>query len=608
MAYVLSDEEEKAYKKVDDKYERSNTSLTSLFKRFNEIEDSYFGYLKPAQKSAQSNVYDPIVFEQVEHVSSHMFSDIPKGTFIPSDYDTPEEDDTRSFKAEVADQLVSYQMNKAEQHTKKKLLLAGKTAYLFGYSFAITYWRYERVFDKATNKFVTKWDDPCFDIPPIYDCYYDVDASNPYSMTYFIWDEYKTMDELESANAMANGQKKYQHLSDLKELVKDGTMAISSQYRDNAAYRRGIRNRNTDRKDRIKVRHYYDKDKWITVCPDYMFVIENRSNPYPFDLPVSILIDHDFPNLPTGIGEIEPIRTLAIASTQFLNMRFDNVKNILEPPIKARASALKYAATWLFKRNQIWEVDDIDDVAPFVFPDVTGATFNETMSYIQSRILKATGRQDYQNLNSRMTQLEIKAVFSEQTAREKYKENNIDDFITDIWEKFLKLDQLFLKKERQIRIIGADNIQQLSELYPDKVHHQQGKTYGWLDTNPDDIYGQFNFQVESGSTKTSSITTDVTSMTQALQAAVPLFPEFEKAGIQLNLKAPLEKLFTDLGVKNPDQIFQVPPPPPQIPQTPGAADIVDNFLNKPINGSTQPQQQGIQSAAGAIAQPITRVV
>src|SRR5690606_1490564 len=387
----MTQTDEKVYKLVEDKWNKAYMALTPLFKKFNKIEDAYFGYLLPNQRAGStSNVFDPIVLELIEHTASHLFSQLPEGSFFPT-----EPSDT--FQVEIANEIVRFQMEKPEQHARKKLLYAGKTAFLFGYAFAITSWRYEREFHKGLKKWVTTWDDPYFEIPPIYDCWFDFEAANPWSLTYFGYDEYLTFDELEAQSKLHQGEERYKNLKELKDMVSDEATLLPNQFRSNALARRGIKTRTGDLNNRFLIRHYFDKKKWITVVPDYNIVIEDRNNPYPFALPVSILIDRDFPNLPVGTGEVEPIQSLAMAQNQFLNMRMDNIKNILEPPIKARESALRHSSTWIFKRNQIWTVNDQDDVQPFTFPDVTGGTFAQTTNFLESTILKRTGRTDFRS-------------------------------------------------------------------------------------------------------------------------------------------------------------------------------------------------------------------
>lgn len=608
---------EKSYKLVEDKHEQAFNSLSRLFKKFNKIEDAYFGFRKSLGKNSESNVFDPIVYEIVEHTASHQFAQLPEGTFFPV-----EPSDT--FQTEIANELVSWQMRKPIQNARKKFILAGKTAFLYGYAPAITYWRYERTFNKALNKWVTKWDDPCFEIPSIYDCWFDVDAPNWNSLSYFGYDEYITVDDLIAQNNIMQGEKRYINLQTLKDKVKNGGSNNSNRYRSNALDNKGIKSDDSN-SDKLLVRHYFDKNKWISIVPDYSIVIEDRSNPYPFDLPVDFLIDQDFPNIPIGIGEVEPILSLATAQNQFLNMRMDNIKNILEPPVKAKHSALQHSQSWLFKRNQIWVVNDQNDVETIGFPDVTANTFAQTNNLIESTILKRQGRSDFRSQSTldNKTATEVKAMVGEQNARQRYKELNIDDFVSGIYTKFLQLDQMYLSRERLVRVVGSNRVQRLHELYGDDVTEEVEKTneygalekvrekspkagkfdksddeLGWLKVNKEDIASMFDFRVESGSTKALDVSTEVSSLQQSIKLLNDLRPTLQEKGQDIDLMPLVKDLLRSLKIKNVDKVF-VSLESMQNPQ-------IDNLLNEYING--QSQQQDIQGGSPETTSGVSRGV
>lgn len=249
------------------------------------------------------------------------------------------------------------------------------------------------------------------------------------------------------------------------------------------------------------------------------------------------------------------------------------------------------------------------------FPDVTGATFQNTVQYLESSILKRTGRTDLrasENLDNR-TATEIRTMVGEQNARKRYKELNIDDFVSDIFVKFLMLDQLYLSKERQLRILGAENISRLQEVYgvtPEMVEQdpmmemQEPKfvatdTQGWLTVAPEDIMGMFDFKVESGSTRAMDIGNRVASIREGIRLLSELGQAFEKDGIRVNFKPLVEDLFSDLGIKNTDKIFEALPPPVQ--QGGDQMDILTNLIRGGQDGTGGPQQQVVPGGAEAPA-------
>lgn len=561
--------DEKAFKKVEEAREHVYSGISGLLKQYNEFEDLYFGHTPRAKKgSSKSNVFDPIVFEQVEHVVSHNFANLPRGSFVPVD----EENEGTATDTYLLDNLLKYQQGRPEQNFRQKMVNMGRRTALFGQAFGILHWRYERVQKKG--KWTTIWNSPCFYDLNIYDCYPDIDATSPYDMTFFGYDDYVTFEELEAENNISQGEKRYKNLAQLKELIKEPD-AQGNPYRDRANEVRKI-NKTPNRGGRFIVRRFYWRDRWITTAPDYNLTIEDRSNPYDHGrLPVLCLRDHDYPDTIHATGEVAPIKSMAVAQNQLINMRLDNVKMILEPPLQARASSLQYQDTWVSQRNAVWVMDQIGDVQPFVYPDVTGNTFQATSNFLLDEVSRRMGRVDFISRNESSadkTATEIKAAVGESNSRLKYKEANIDQFVQDLNTMWLQLDQQYLTEDVAIRILGREAVEKLRPyaineytdpqtgmIYPmdPKFRPSDSGEYGFMTLSPEDIVGQFDFHVESGSTRAVDVQSEINDLTSAIGLLTSISPILEaKEGVKVNFKTPVENLLMKMGIKNLDKVLE----------------------------------------------------
>lgn len=562
--------DEKAFNLVEETREHVYSGISGLLKTYNEFEDLYFGHTSKQKKgSTKSNVFDPIVFEQVEHVVSHNFANLPRGSFVPVE----DSDDTDTY---ILDQLLKYQQGRPQQNFRQKMVNMGRRMALFGQSFAILHWRYER--KKVAGKFTTTWNSPCLYDLNIYDCYPDIDATSPHDMEFFGYDDYVTFEQLEEENSISQGEKKYHNLNLLKELIKNPDSA-RTPYRDRANEVRKI-TKTPNRGGRFIVRRFYWRDRWITTVPDYNLTIEDRDNPYWHgQLPVLCLRDHDYPDTVHATGEVAPIRSMAVAQNQLINMRFDNVKMILEPPLQARASSLQYQDTWVSSRNAVWVMDQIGDVQPFVYNDVTGNTFQATSNFLLDEVSRRMGRVDFISRNessSDKTATEIKAAVGESNSRLKYKENNIDQFVQEMNTMWLQLDQQYLTEDISVRVLGREATEKLKAKYGQssytdpqtgmeypmepKFRASENGDYGFLSTSPEDIVGQFDFQVESGSTRAVDVQNEVNELTSAIGLLTSVAPILEaKEGVKVNLKTPVENLLMKMGIKNLDKVLEVIP-------------------------------------------------
>ena len=578
---------DKDYMLVEERYNESKQKHEKRFKDFNEFEELYWGYLN--SKGWKSTVFDPEVFEKVERVTSHLTATEPRGRFYPRE-------DSDDLKARIADEVFKYQWGLPEQAMHSKIVRMAKSASLFGISFGLLTWRFERKLKTVTEngeekqKFKTTFDSWYFqDLYP-YDCFPDPSATSVQDMRYFIVREYTTLSDLEDSNVKVNGENRYINLKVLKEKMKDDAKKNASGDENRGRVDKIKSSDTSEVKGRVLLLRYFDKEKWITIAPDFAVKIEDRACPYAHgDLPIHVLVDHEYPNQLWGIGEVEPIRKLQKGLNNVLNQRLDNVRLMLNAPFKARAGS-KYAHTWISKPGQIWQVEDSGDVEYMPIPDATGGTFIQTTNYFKDAMSRSLGHMDFLTRNETKkdkTATEIQASQGEQNARMRSKEANMDAFIQRLSVQAMQLNAQYLAKGKIIRIIGKDTVKELQKRLMDEQVDEQGQVqqtpvmvdykgvtqpkfdvnqtgdFGLLLVEPDDLSGTLDFIPETGSTTMVDPTPEIMNLMNAITTGLKLNQVLAEEGVKIKYKDLMEKLFTKLGVKNIDEIFDTTTTPQQ---------------------------------------------
>lgn len=547
----MTREQEKIYTEQMSTYTRVNNALTATFKRYNDLEDLYLFHTPKVKNSSKSNVFDPMAYEQVEHEVAHLYAQDPKGEFLPTE---PSDD----LNVEVMNELWQYQWNKDDADMYRKIANTLRRSKLYGTAWGVVHWRYERQESKILKKMITTWDDPCYYDLNNYDCFPDIDAQSHKDMKFFIHDEYLSLDDLETQNTYFKGKKRYVNLNELKELLGDSeakAATVDNAYRNHLLTRRKLDD-HREMEGRIKVRRCYYPDRWITILPDYNLLIEDNPNPYVTnELPVVCLPNQDLPGIILGVGEIDPVRTLMLTMNQVINMRLDNIKMILEKPMVARKSAIEHLKTWVWGRNRVMIVNQDGDLKPLDMQDVTGNTFVSTLQWLQDVIRTRSGRGDLlTNNRGNKTATEIDAMAAEQNARLKYKANNFENFIRELSVKMMQLNQQFLTQTRAIRIVGNDKIQKINQSLGDRFDSKG--SYGFLKVDPSDIAGQFDFRVESGSTRAINSERETRDLLSALQLGMQYSEVLMQQGKEFDPVPILEMLINRLGVKNIEQVIK----------------------------------------------------
>lgn len=565
----------KQLKLVKSRYEDASLYWKPLHDEFEKLEDMYWGknkYTKNAEQLWKSRAVDNVAFEAVERMVSHSFSGDPKGRFVPAE---PSDE----YGAMVNNALFNYQWQYPGHNIKIKLRNMGIQTGIFGIAFGKLEWKYEERTKKKveysemeqveTKETYTHCDQPWFTTLYVYDCYPDPSATSIEDMEYFIYDEYVTLDELKRRN---KGKfKQYINLGKLEEKLIEKE-ATQNEYRRNVD--RGADA--TTRKGRVLVRTMLTREKRLSYAPDADVLIEDGDNPYWHgDLPIHMLIDYSYENQLFGRGEIEPIKTMQKALNNVLNQRLDNVRLILNSGFKAKANA-KYMHTWKMRPGWIALVDEMDDLQPFNLPDVTGRTFLETSNYFKDSVYRVLGYTDFltrNETNKEKTATEIRVSAGEQNARMREKEKYIDSFMTRLANQWLELNQQFMTNEKIIRIVGNDARKMIQQKVQEKQQEEmmriqemgmeampiqpytETESAGYLEVNPNDLAGKYDYIVESGSLTEVDPSAKAQELSMAIQTLQANEERLRANGVKVNYQPLLEKLLVQLGVKNVDDIF-----------------------------------------------------
>jgi len=591
MAITMTKEERKAFKDVEDKYQSSKEKLMPKFKEFKEFEEIYHGKIKNETNPWKSEINDPESYEKVERMTSHLVAVTPKGTFLPQEV-------SDTFNIAVADELYKFQWDNPKQEMHRKLADMVKMAGMYGTSFGLLTWMWDRreqeiISKKGKTKWVQLWDEPFFKPLDPRDVFPDPSATDANSLQWVIVNQYFTYDELKGQNGKyEDGNNRFINLTILKEKLRNKKDITAS--RDITIAQIDGRKNANGIKDRILVRTMFSREKWVSICPDYNLVIENHPNPYQhFELPIHILIDQNVPNQLYGMGEIEPIMPLQKGLNSVVNQRSDNVRLILNGMFKVKHNA-KYAYTWRSEPGAKWVVEDPNDVEPFVIPDVTANTFLVTANYFKDAMTKATGNFDVLNkgLSGRNTATEAKIASGEQNARLRSKENFLDQFVRRLSNQWMQLNQQFLQDKTLIRIVGVDalrslqsnpamfNFQETDENgrpSPRQVTYKgndvtklmidQSGMFGFLVAEPEDIQGSFDFVVETGSTLASDQSQSMTNTMTAVDILTKLVPMLQAEGKGVSFAPLATRLVTLLtDIKNPDDVITNAQPMGGMPQ------------------------------------------
>ena len=312
-------------------------------------------------------------------------------------------------------------------------------------------------------------------------------------------------------------------------------------------------------KDRgfVDIIEFYDlRRKTYSVFSDGAsegFLRNPEDMPYSFGHPFLMLRNYEVPDRFYPIGEIEQIEPAQLelneTRTQMLNHRKRNGRKYLY--MEDAFDDAGIAALETDDDNVMVPVNAGQDInrviAPMPSIGVQPDFYNQSQM-IEDDMDKVSGVSDYmrgQQPEIRRTATEAAMIQDAANSRAQDKMARIEGFLAQVGERLIQLLQQYMTGEQVVRVVGPAAMPV------------------WIKYDKDYIEGQFDFEVEAGSTQPQNETFRRQSAMQLVDAMAP----FAAAGVIDEAELAKYVLQMGFGVKDPDQFINAAPspgaPPPE---------------------------------------------
>ena len=355
---------------------------------------------------------------------------------------------------------------------------------------------------------------------------------------------------------------------------------------------------------RVTIWEFYDLVRGtLSIFPDQQkdngFLVKPLPFPYPYGHPFVMLRNYEVPDQFYTIGEIEAIEPL---------------QNELNHTRSAMVLARKLDIPKYLVRKDALDVDGIDAltssntnalvpvrddtpfpevVAPVPRNDANAQFYNHHSEVIESDIDRVTGVNEYMRgalPEIRRTATEASIIQDAANARAADKLARIETFIAEVAQRLVQLAQSFLTTDQVARITTEQGAQV------------------WVPYSRQDVEGEFDFDVEAGSTQPQNETFKRQQAIALMNTMGPLV-----GSVVDPMAIAIHVLREGFGIKNPER-FVVAAPPMMPPDGSGAAppspdqasDAGAGAVPPPNGGQLPPPQQqmsGVMSAQQAGATP-----
>ena len=390
---------------------------------------------------------------------------------------------------------------------------------------------------EVESTFIIREDRPFLERISPYDMYVDVDAS---SMNDVRWIAQRIHRPLKDVKA----DERYNYAA--RQEVSGNSFAASSNTFDGAPKDYNMNNYEVY----CDIFEYYNIDTGeMSIFADTgdKFLVKPTKMPYTFGHPFFMLRNYDIPNFFYPMGELEAIEPLQMelneTRTQMMNHRKRYSRKYLF--MESAFDDFGRQALVSDEDNVMVPVKGSENLANVV--QAMPALINPPDFYNQSALItsdidRVSGVSEYQRGSipeTTRTAREASIIAEAGNARVSEKLVSIENAIAACASNLIMLAQQYLTGEQTVRIVGSENAPV------------------WLTFDKDYISGEFDFNVEAGSTapRNESFRRDM-----ALQIVSALQP-FAQAGLVNLPKLAEYVLGTGFGIKNPKSFLQEPPAP-----------------------------------------------
>ena len=543
---------------------KSRFNVSDSFTRgyFTKFQDYYKLYRSSLSGGLpwRSKLFIPKIFEIIETIA-------PRVAMSQKKFKTLPVEGTDVANAEAFTDLLDFQFEQTNMEEVIEELT--KESLIYGTSIAKVTWRDDK---------------PTAEVVDIFDFYPDPKARNQDEMKYAIHRLERDYLDLES-------NPNYDKAALKKLKAGDGNATSNNQERQQREGVLGITSEDGTRK-RYEVLEYWGEfqDKnYIIVLADGV-VLRCEESPYANPIPFVVIRDTVVPHEFYGIGEIEPIESLQNELNDVRNQRMDNIKLNLNNMWKVVAGGVQFEDELVSRPGGIIHLTRPDGLMPNDRQPIPSEAFTEE-SIIKSDMERTDGANSplsgsltspSQGTNAgagNKTATAWQGAINQADKRFSAKVNQLKRGLIRIGRKYLELDQQFMDKETQIRILGKDGEPMMVNLLPE------------------DIKSSFDLTVEiEYLDEYQRLTQDV----QLLQTMANV-PGFNVAQLAIDI---IEKS----GKKNVEKYLSPPEPPkPEQPkvnyQLKGdmAPDAVAQLIDKKDNIKTNPKVVATDMRAGRLS-------
>lgn len=394
-----------------------------------------------------------------------------------------------------------------------------------------------------TKKMVVTADHPAVERVSPFDIYVDPEATRVRDARWIAQRRYVPLSEAKENEDWDARARKALKGSAMSEAKKDyGELLFSGEERGKDP-------------DFVVVWEYYDTlEKAMCVFADGsdMFLLKPEPMPYPFGHPFVPALNYVVPEKLYPIGDLETVMPLqmelALTRTQMVNDRKRFRRMYMYRPDQLGPEAL--AALTSADDNVLMPIDGdmpfTDVFAPVSTSSLPPEFYNQTAMIIDD-INLVSGVTEYQRGGAseiRRTATEASMIQDMSNARSAEKLSIIEGTISQIAQYTVQLAQKFLTTDQVAKIVGENG------------------AIMWRPYAPEDIQGEFDFQVEAGSTQPMNESFRRQSAMQLLDAMAP----FLSAGVVDPYKLAEHVMRNGFGIKTPqDFLVQQPMMPAQDP-------------------------------------------
>lgn len=371
-----------------------------------------------------------------------------------------------------------------------------------------------------------------------------------------------------------------------KECAPSSWGRISDEY----VFHREVRDKE---EQYVEVWEFYDlRKRTLSVFADGgdQFLIAPHSMPYAFGHPFVMIRNYDIPDQFYPMGELEAIeplqRELNETRTQMMNHRKRFARKYLfkESAFDAQGRSLLASEA----DNVMVPVQSDENLNNVITPlpaVITPPEFYNQSSLISNDIQTISGISEYmrgQMPEMRRTATEASIIADASNARAADKLATIELSISQVAGRLVQLAQQFMDTEQVVRIVGKN-----------------GEPV-WVSFDVDYIAGEFDFEVESGSTAPNN---ESFRRQQALQLVDAMAP-FASAGIIDMAKLAAHVLQFGFGIKNTESFLTAPPqqmgaPPEAAGQPPMPPEMPPEMGGMPPEMGGMPMGEGGGAPMGA---------